>query len=103
MKEYRARKKASLGTVWLQMESQRVMKYYVPTADLNKKQKTERRLRIKKNVPNASLHSSTIILEDENSVSSMSNIPVTETLLIVKLPSYRTSGKKRSQRALSIN
>ena len=39
MKEYRERKKASLGEKWLIQESNRTREYYKPTSQLNSKEK----------------------------------------------------------------
>lgn len=43
MKDYRERKKASLGDKWLKSESQRVKSYFVPVAQLNREKKIKRR------------------------------------------------------------
>ncbi|CAC5416137.1 unnamed protein product [Mytilus coruscus] len=50
MKEYRERKKASLGEKWLIQEGNRTREYYKPTSQLNSEEKKARRKRIRDNV-----------------------------------------------------
>ncbi|VDI60354.1 Hypothetical predicted protein [Mytilus galloprovincialis] len=121
MKEYRERKKASLGEKWLIQESNRTREYYKPTSQLNSKEKKARRERIRDNVSayrkrqitllnktnNVALLNEAdldepnpvVLIADENGVSSTS----TNQPLIVKMPlisAKSKGGKKRASHAL---
>ncbi|CAC5402742.1 unnamed protein product [Mytilus coruscus] len=121
MKEYRERKKASLGEKWLIQESNRTREYYKPTSQVNSKEKKARRERIRDNVSayrkrqTALLNKTNdvallkeadldepnplVLIEDENGVSSTS----TQQPLIVKMPlisAKSKGGKKRASHAL---
>ncbi|CAC5388319.1 unnamed protein product [Mytilus coruscus] len=121
MKEYRERKKASLGEKWLIQESNRTREYYKPTSQLNSKEKKARRERIRDNVSayrkrqTALLNKTNdvallkeadldepnplVLIEDENGVSSTS----TQQPLIVKMPlisAKSKGGKKGASHAL---
>ena len=112
MKEYRERKKATLGDEWLKQESQRTKQYYVPVEMLGKKKAKARRERVKKNVQNyrnrmkSNANEQTVVVaatEDENGVSSTTdtNSPALIVKLPTSLPSRSSAGKKRVSHALA--
>jgi len=108
MREYRERKKAKLGQLWLKAETDRVKGYYVPTSELNANSQRKRRVINKENQfkfrnkrRTQNNVEPTQEPENDNTISSTS-----DTTLTVKLPfknsnTKSSSGKKRISRALS--
>ena len=117
MKEYRARKKASLGEDCLKQERNRTKQCYKPTAELNRKDEKARRERIREHVaayrklqkallnntdgtiPASDEKNPLVSMENENGVSSTSSAQ----LLVVKMPMLSArfkGGKKRASHAL---
>lgn len=118
MKEYRARKKASIGEDWLKQERKRTKQYYKPTAERNRKDEKVRRERIRDNVaayrkrqkallnntddtiPVSDKKNPLVSKEDENGVSSTSSAQP----LVVQIPMISArfkGGKKRASHALT--
>lgn len=64
MKEYRERKKALLGDIWLRKENQRVKSYFVPISELPLRKQHHKRELIKKH---AQTYRKKLKLESDNS------------------------------------
>jgi len=111
-KAYRERKKLKEGSKYLEKESQRVKAYYVPTANLKRKDAKERREKTRQYVNKYRQKKKTQVensqtcepvassnkLQDSN-VSSSTEISGTTGPLIVKLPAF--DQKKRTRTRIS--
>ena len=108
MREYRERKKAKLGHLWLKAETDRVKGYYVPTSELNANSQRKRRLKNKENqfkFPNKRRTQNNVEPTQEpvsdNTISSTSDTTLTVRLPFKNSNTKSSSGKKRISRALS--
>ena len=88
-KAYRERKKAKLGSVYLEKEVQRVQKYYKPTCSLRQSELQDRRERVRESVRKHREHAK------NSGLSATSSATPEETAPIIKFAFNDKSFKRR--------
>ncbi|CAC5416240.1 unnamed protein product [Mytilus coruscus] len=102
-KEYRERKKLKEGKSYLKKESARVIKYYVPAAELPTKERKKRNARAKVHNQTHRRKRNAAALVLNESVTESSGYESISSPLVVKLPlvGRRKGGKNKNKRALA--